>query len=104
MLAMAEYGQGRWKPPIVSTTAATRDGIGDLMAAVARHGEWLDESGERGRRHRGRARAEISAIALTELEQRMGGMPGESRLDDLAGRVARGELDPYAAADELISG
>jgi hypothetical protein len=31
-------------------------------------------------------------------------MPGESRLDELAGRVADGDLDPYAAADELISG
>jgi len=104
MLAMADYGHDRWKPPIVSTTAATGDGIDDLMTAIARHGEWLDESGERARRRRDRARAEISAIALTALEQRMGGMPGESRLDDLAGRVAAGDLDPYAAADELISG
>jgi LAO/AO transport system kinase len=104
MLAMADYGHDRWKPPIVSTTAATGDGIGDLMTAIERHGEWLDESGERSRRRRDRARAEISAIALTALEQRMGGMPGESRLDDLASRVAAGDLDPYAAADELISG
>ncbi len=104
MLALADYSEGRWKPPIVSTAAATGDGIGDLMTAVARHGAWLDESGEGVRRRCGRARAEISAIALTELEQRMGGMPGQSRLDELAGRVARGELDPYAAADELISG
>jgi hypothetical protein len=34
----------------------------------------------------------------------MGGLPGESRLDELAGRVLTGDLDPYAAADELISG
>jgi hypothetical protein len=31
-------------------------------------------------------------------------MPGELRLDELADRVAAGDLDPYAAADELISG
>jgi hypothetical protein len=31
-------------------------------------------------------------------------MPGESRLAELAARVAGGDLDPYSAADELISG
>jgi LAO/AO transport system kinase len=104
MLAMAGYGESSWKPPIVSTTAATGSGVADLVAAIAAHGAWLDESGQRASRRRNRAREEISAIALAELRQRMGGMPGESRLDELAGRVAAGDLDPYAAADELISG
>jgi LAO/AO transport system kinase len=104
MLAMASYGPGQWKPPIVSTVAASGEGIDDLVASVAAHGAWLEESGERARRRRERARAEISALALAELQQRVGGMPGESRLDELAGRVAGGDLDPYAAADELISG
>jgi LAO/AO transport system kinase len=104
MLAMARYGEGQWKPPIVSTTAATGAGIADLADAIGRHGDWLDRSGERAARRLTRAREEISAIALTGLRQRMGGMPGESRLDELAGRVADGDLDPYAAADELISG
>jgi LAO/AO transport system kinase len=104
MLAMAGYGEGRWKPPIVSTTASTAEGIGDLVSAIGAHGEWLDRSGVRTARRRGRAREEVSAIAMGELRQRMGGIPGESRLDELAGRVADGDLDPYAAADELISG
>jgi LAO/AO transport system kinase len=104
MLAMASYGEDRWKPPIVSTAAASGDGISDLVAAIAAHGSWLDSSGTRARRRRDRAREEISAIALSELSQRMGGMPGESRLAELADRVADGDLDPYAAADELISG
>jgi LAO/AO transport system kinase len=104
MLAMASYGQGSWKPPIVTTTAVTGGGIADLVAVIEAHGAWLDESGRRASSRRGRARQEISAIAMTELRQRAGGMPGESRLDELAGRVAAGDLDPYAAADELISG
>jgi LAO/AO transport system kinase len=104
MLAMAGYGRGQWKPPIISTAAVTGAGIADLAAAVAAHGAWLDESGKRLTVRRRRARDEVMAIAMTELRQRMGGMPGESRLDELAGRVADGDLDPYAAADELISG
>jgi LAO/AO transport system kinase len=104
MLAMVSYGQARWKPPIISTAALSGEGIDDLAAAIQRHTGWLAASGERDRRRLDRARSEISAIALTALQQRMGGMPGESRLDELAGRVVGGDLDPYAAADELISG
>ena len=104
MLAMASYDADDWKPPIVSTTAATGDGIADLAAALDKHRDWLIASGQRDLRRRGRAREEISAIALGELRQRMGELPGESRLDELAGRVLAGDLDPYSAADELIAG
>lgn len=102
MLAMASYGAESWKPAIVSTAAATGEGIGDLAAAIDSHASWLERSGELGRRRQARAREEISAIAVAELRRRVGGLPGESRLDDLARRVVAGELDPYAAADELI--
>jgi LAO/AO transport system kinase len=104
MLAMASYGAADWRPPIVSMAAATGDGLVDLAAAIGQHHGWLAADGERDRRRMARARTEISAIALAELQQRSGGLPGQSRLDQLAGRVAAGELDPYSAADELVSG
>ncbi len=104
MIAMGHRGAGAWKPPIVSTTAATGDGIDDLVAKLDKHGKWLGSSGEGERRHRARAHEEISAIALAEMRARMGGLPGDERIDGLARRVAAGELDPYAAADELIAG
>ena len=104
MLAMASYQASDWKPPIVSTTAATGDGIGDLAAAIGKHRHWLADTGLLAERRRARVREEISAIALAELRRRMGALPGESRLDELADRVTAGELDPYSTADELISG
>jgi LAO/AO transport system kinase len=102
MLAMARFEPGSWKPPIVSTTASAGEGIDDLAGQLDAHGTWLGESGEKERRHRARAREEISVIAVTELRRRMGGLPGASRLDELADKVVSGELDPYAAADDLI--
>jgi LAO/AO transport system kinase len=104
MIAMARHGEGDWKPPIVSTTAATGEGLDDLVGKLEDHGTWLAGSGEGERRRRARAREEISAIALTELRARLGGLPGDERIDGLAGRVAAGQLDPYTAADELIAG
>jgi hypothetical protein len=38
------------------------------------------------------------------LRERLGGPPSAARLDDLAGQVAAGQIDPYSAADELVSG
>jgi LAO/AO transport system kinase len=104
MLAMARYGADDWKPPIVSATASVGDGIADLADAIRRHLSWLNESGERDRRRRARARDEISAIAVTQLRAQLGALPGGPRLAELANQVAAGEIDPYTAADELISG
>jgi LAO/AO transport system kinase len=102
MLAMAGHYQG-WRPPIVLTSAATGTGIGELAERVAGHWEWLGESGLRQERRIARARAEISAIAVADIRRRLGGLPGESRLEELAERVAAGKLDPYTAADDLLA-
>jgi LAO/AO transport system kinase len=102
MLAMARYGTGDWKPPIVSAAAATGAGIDDLVGRLHAHAAWLGESGERDRRRLARAREEVSAIAVAALRERLGALPGESQLEELAGHVASGELDPYTAADKLI--
>jgi LAO/AO transport system kinase len=103
MLAMAHYPDGAWKPPIVATTAATGDGIDDLVDRLDAHAKWLVESGERDRSRLAWARQEISALALAELQQRIGALPGEARLEELAAQVAAGKLDPYSAADDLIA-
>jgi LAO/AO transport system kinase len=102
MVAMADHDAGAWKPPIVAATAATGAGIEELVGRLAAHSAWLAESGEGERRRLSRARDEISAIAVAALRRRLGALPGESQLETLAGRVAAGELDPYAAADALI--
>jgi len=104
MLAMGHWAEGRWKPPIVSTVATAGTGIDDLIGRIDAHWSWLGSSAELTARRLARAREEVAAIAVAALRDRMGGLPGDSRLDELAGRVAAGQLDPYSAADELIGG
>jgi GTPase len=104
MLAMARSGVGEWKPPIALVSATTGEGIDELVARLDAHWNWLVSSGERERRRLARAREEVSAIAVAEMRRQVGGLPGQSRLDDLAAQVAAGKLDPYSAADELIVG
>jgi LAO/AO transport system kinase len=104
MIAMVPYAEGAWRPPIVTAAATTGEGIKELRDQLDAHWTWLSASGGLRRRRRARAREEISAIAVAQIRQRIGGLPGQSRLDQLAELVAAGQLDPFTAADELISG
>jgi LAO/AO transport system kinase len=104
MVAMASYGEDAWKPPIIETTAAAGTGIDDLVNFLNAHRAWLDESGEGERRRVARAREEITVLAVVQVRERLGALPGEARLEELAGLVASGKLDPYSAADELVAG
>jgi LAO/AO transport system kinase len=93
---------GAWRPPIVRTVAARGEGIDDLLAALDKHTEFLAASGEGDRRRQARAAAEVEAIALAALRARIADVHGSAALGTLAARVVGGELDPYAAADELV--
>jgi LAO/AO transport system kinase len=92
-----------WQPPIVKTVASRNEGIDDLMAALDKHQEWLEQSGRLDARRRVRAADEIEAIAVTELRTRMGDLRDGQLLDELAGQVVAGTTDPYAAADQLVA-
>ncbi len=97
------HDPGYWEPPIVKTVATQGEGIEDLAAAVARHREHLDSSGERTRRERARARAGFVAMLRERLlEGALARLAAEEgQLDEIAGRIAAREADPWALADEL---
>lgn len=97
-------GERSWTPPVVTTVATDGEGIDDLVEAVEAHHAHLAGSGELDRRRLGRARDTVREIALEGLRERLGDLDvgGAPLLDRLAAAVARRELDPYAAADELL--
>jgi LAO/AO transport system kinase len=93
-----------WQVPILRTVATRAEGVPELVAAIAAHRDWLAGSGELPRRRAARVRGEIEAIALAAVRHRFRELAGATGLAGLAGRVQSGELDPYAAADELLAG
>ncbi|WP_100836322.1 methylmalonyl Co-A mutase-associated GTPase MeaB [Kitasatospora fiedleri] len=104
MLGLGESRQaGDWRPPIVKTVAARGEGLDELVEALEKHRGWLTETGELDARRRRRAAQEIEAITLAALRARIGDLRGDRHLDVLAGQVAAGALDPYAAADRLVA-
>ncbi|MGW0559555.1 methylmalonyl Co-A mutase-associated GTPase MeaB [Streptomyces sp. NPDC003016] len=105
MLGLGESrGPGDWRPPIVKTVAARGEGVDEVVEALEKHRAWMEEHGVLTERRAKRAAHEVETIAVTALRERIGDLRGDRRLGALAERIVAGELDPYAAADELVAG
>jgi LAO/AO transport system kinase len=98
MLALGANDKG-WKPPIITTTATTGEGLAELVTQLDAHRDWLAASGELTRRRHARAREEITALAFAALRDRV----TTSGVDELAARVADGTLDPFQAAEDILA-
>jgi LAO/AO transport system kinase len=102
MLALGARHKG-WKPPIITTTATTGEGLAEVVTQLDAHWDWLAESGELTRRRHARAREEITALAFAALRARLASSSVTNvGLDDLAARVADGTLDPFQAAEDIL--
>jgi GTPase len=103
MLDMAVPGgvQG-WRPPVVCTTATTGGGVDDLWRAVDDHRAHLVASGELAARRRERAAEEVTRLVAARLMEQARDLTAGARADALAEAVAAGDLDPWAASDELL--
>jgi len=101
---MGRWGED-WKPPILRVSARDDTGMDGLYEQLAAHGEYLAEEGrlERRRLRQGRSAIEraIGELWRGRLEARR---DGDERLDRLSERVARREIQPLAAAREIMDG
>jgi LAO/AO transport system kinase len=74
------------------------------VRAIDAHGEWARSSGELEARRAAAAREEVEALLREGLVKRLEGRIGSQRVSDAVERVAKRELDPYRAVDELLEG
>jgi LAO/AO transport system kinase len=93
-----------WEPPVLETVAETGAGVDDLLETLADHRTWLDHSGMREQRARGR----IAGTIRTLLREDANGLV-EAELEALGGveavvdRIRAGETDPYTAVDRVFA-
>ncbi len=105
MLGLGESrAPGDWRPPIVKTVAARNEGIDEVVEALEKHRAWMEEHGALAARRTARASHEVETIAVTTLREKIADLRGDRRLQSLAEQIVAGNLDPYAAADELVAG
>jgi LAO/AO transport system kinase len=103
MLQTFEPGeQVQWQPPILKTIATSGTGVPELVDAIWRfrsHSEGT-RSARRQQRCEFRLRELVSQQLMERLER---GMLKPGELAAMVERVAAREVDPYTAADELMS-
>ncbi len=104
MLGLGPTSYG-WHPPVLTTVATTGAGVPQLLVAVEDHRGFQETHQLLEGRRRRRRRAEILRIVeLRSRERAVDAAARSGRLDELADRVYRGELDPYTAAAQILDG
>jgi LAO/AO transport system kinase len=83
-----------WVPELVTTQALDGKGLDELVAAIERHRAYLDETGEIEQRRRDAFTHQVRQLALGRLEQ---------RLDCALQARPQDDLDPYEAAERILS-
>jgi len=83
-----------WVPELVVTQALAGEGIDALVDAIERHAAYLNETGEIAQRRREAFAHQVRQLALGRVEQ---------RLDRALKANAHDDLDPYAAAERVLS-
>jgi GTPase len=103
MLHLGGPPRGGWEPPIVPAVALREEGIAEAAAAIDRHMEHLRESGRFAEQQRLRAGREFQLIVQEAALERARARIADEGWADLVVRIARREIDPYTAAEELLS-
>jgi GTPase len=95
--------RGDWSPPVITTIAATGEGVDELVAAIDVHGAEIAASGELERRRIARLRAEVEAIVVERSAERARSALHEGTMSqELAGDLS--QVDPYALAERILNG
>src|SRR4051794_11409300 len=96
-------GHTDWRPRIVQTVATRGEGIEALWDAIGEHRAFQEEGGRLEQRREARLRDELRAIVRARIEDEVVDACRGETFDALVGRVTRRELDPHAAAAELLA-
>ncbi len=101
MLDLTDVGD--WRPPIVETVASTGVGVGALWEVIGEHRTHLRDSGVLEARRRDRLTREFREILSARLQERLEDLSESRVMADALESVLGGEVDPYEAADRVVS-
>jgi LAO/AO transport system kinase len=92
-----------WRPPIVETVASTGDGCQQLWDAIGEHRAHQEAQGLLEERRRQRLEREFRQIVTARVEQRIHSPRFAKALSEVTDALAAGDIDPYEAADRMLS-
>jgi LAO/AO transport system kinase len=91
------------RPEVLVTTAATGEGVPELLAAIDRRRRLGAEDGAVAAARRARADALLWTVVVERARDRLARPEAAAVADAIVDAVAEHRLDPYAAADELLA-
>jgi LAO/AO transport system kinase len=91
------------RPEVLVTTAVTGEGVPELLAAIERHREGLGAAEGGIRVRHARAAALVWALLGDRVRRRLEDSDLAASTAETLDAVVQHELDPYAAADRLLS-
>jgi LAO/AO transport system kinase len=94
---------GRWIPPIIKTSAIRGEGLEELEAAVNGHHQFLKERGLLAVKTRERRTRQFLDVLLQRIRgEFLAELEADPALQEWVRRIGDLELDPYAAAGQVI--
>jgi LAO/AO transport system kinase len=100
LLGLHTYNDGEWRPPIVRTEATTGRGVDDVINSIAR---FRQQSATVASRRRERAQTQLRAVLVARLMRQIEARTSAMEMGRLVDRIAARTVDPYTAADEVLS-
>ena len=101
MLDLTELGA--WRPPIVDTVATDGKGVDQVWAAIGAHRQHQMADGRLEARRRQRLERELRQIVVTRVVEQIDKRGVRRSLAGIVSAMLAGDLDPYEAADQLLS-
>ncbi len=102
MLDLSGAAGDGWRPPIVTTVATELAGTAPMWQAIVDHRRFMSDSGELEVKRSVRVGEELQAIVARRLELRARELCTGRRWEQLGERLARRDIDPWTAADEVL--
>jgi LAO/AO transport system kinase len=103
--APPDDGPAAWEPPVLLTSAARGEGIGEVVAALARHLAWMRETGLLERRRRDRLALRTREVVRRAVDRWVWEeTPVRALVEERLDAMVAGTASPYDVAAEAVAG
>jgi LAO/AO transport system kinase len=97
--------EDQWEQPVLLTSAAKGEGVADVTAALDRHYDYLERSGQLEQRRRKRLSDRTREVVDRATQKWLWEETrAEQLIDQRLDQVMAGELSPYEVAAEVLDG
>ncbi len=95
--------EGTWEIPVLLTSAVNSEGINDVVTRIEKHRLYQQEKGLFARKREERREEAFREIVQGLVENRVTRKLKERDISEIFSRVKKGEIDPYEAAELVVS-